>query len=382
MRTLSTSAAVTVAALALVALVGCNPSTSNPAAGPTCVPITGASPAAVAPASPIDLSSPQGVIVYADGDLTKGTGRLHVVWPDKSHLADLTPQLVSGFAVSPDRTTIEFDGPNGAFLVGLDGTGERAIPLGFLQHADTFRWAGAGSWLAFHGWSTSDPNAEGLYRIDPNGCQPVAVDTTGVDHQTPIAVAPDGSSILAYGNVTQSSQKLAVGSLHVDRPADKSGTLLGAQGSTSLVEKGSGPPAAYSPDGKTIAFTSASVSAAQWSATANGLYLADATGSNVKSLVASGIVSGVAWSPDGQWIATTRVDPNGLPQVFIVKVDGSSAQYLTKFQSPGACCPVWSPDGASLLTWGGTIIQVSGSGASIVSPAAFAGPYAYAWVKP
>jgi Tol biopolymer transport system component len=391
MRTLRTGSIAVVAIAAALALVACNPSTSNNAA-PSCVPIIGSVPttdasgAIPAPTvgpvvSPIDVSSPEGVIVFADGDLSKATGRLHVVWPDKSHLADLSPQLIGGFAVSPDGKTVELDSPTGVSLAATDGTNERPLFVGGLN-ADHFAWSHDGHWLVFHGWS-SDPNAESMYEVDAGGgCQPVRVSLKGAEHDTPIAVSPDGSTIVAIGGLSQSSQKLDVGTLYLDRPGAGTRTVLGADGSTTLVQSGTGPAVAWSPDGKHLAFTQAPTNAENWAAARNGLFLADADGSNPKVVVGSGIVSGVAWSPDSETLATTRIDPNGVPQVFTLKVDGSSAAYLTRFQSPGACCPVWSPDGASLLTWGGTIIPVSGADASILSPAAVAGPYAYAWVKP
>jgi len=391
MRTLRTWSIALVAIAAALALAACNASTSNNAA-PTCVPIPAAAQASgssgaiaiptVGPvASPIDVSSPQGVIVFADGDLSKATGRLHVVWPDKSHLADLSPQLVAGFAVSPDGKTVELDGPNGVSLAATDGTNERPLLQGGLN-ADHFVWSHEGDWLVFHGWS-SDPNAESMYEVRASGgCQPVRVSLKGAEHDTPIAVSPDGATIVAYGGLTQSSQKLAVGTLYLDRPGAGTRTVLGADGSTTLVQLGTGPAVAWSPDGKHLAFTQAPTNAENWAAARNGLFLADSDGSNVKVVVGSGIVSGIAWSPDSGTIATTRIDPNGVPQVFTLKADGSTGVYFTRFQSPGACCPVWSPDGASLLTWGGAVIPVSGADASLVSPVAAAGPYAYAWVKP
>ncbi|HTD94139.1 MAG TPA: S9 family peptidase [Chitinophagaceae bacterium] len=57
--------------------------------------------------------------------------------------------------------------------------------------------------------------------------------------------------------------------------------------------------------------------------------------------------SQAAWSPDGKQLAFVRV-ADGKPQIFLIPTDGGEAVQLTKFRY-GAGSPKWSPDGRQLL---------------------------------
>ncbi len=57
--------------------------------------------------------------------------------------------------------------------------------------------------------------------------------------------------------------------------------------------------------------------------------------------------SGPAWSPDGKTIAFTRA-VDGKPQIFLLPINGGEAYQLTK-ASYGASAPKWSPDGQRLV---------------------------------
>ncbi|GAA4747584.1 S9 family peptidase [Flavisolibacter ginsenosidimutans] len=57
--------------------------------------------------------------------------------------------------------------------------------------------------------------------------------------------------------------------------------------------------------------------------------------------------SGPAWSPDGKTLAFTRA-VDGKPQIFLLPMSGGEAYQLTKF-SYGASSPKWSPDGKQIF---------------------------------
>src|SRR6266496_4634469 len=57
--------------------------------------------------------------------------------------------------------------------------------------------------------------------------------------------------------------------------------------------------------------------------------------------------SQAAWSPDGKQIAFVRL-ADGKPQIFLLSLDGGEATQLTKFRY-GAGNPKWSPDGKQIL---------------------------------
>ncbi len=91
--------------------------------------------------------------------------------------------------------------------------------------------------------------------------------------------------------------------------------------------------AAWSPDGKTIAFTSAVQNA-------TGIYLMDSTGGNIRQII-SGDGVGLTWSPDSRWIAFSQGGT-----LYKVKPTGDSLTIVTDV--PGAIRPAWSPTGTKI----------------------------------
>lgn len=100
----------------------------------------------------------------------------------------------------------------------------------------------------------------------------------------------------------------------------------------------------YSPDGKTIVFTS----------TRGGdpdLYLMDADGSNVRPLVtAPGYDGGPFFSPDGRWVIF-RSDrkKKDMLQLWMVSVDGQQQVELTSNLDQVNWCPYFHPSGKYLI---------------------------------
>lgn len=91
--------------------------------------------------------------------------------------------------------------------------------------------------------------------------------------------------------------------------------------------------ASWSPDGRTIAFTSLTNDSL-------GIYLIDSSGANLRQIL-SGDGIGVSWSPDGEWLAFAR---NGF--LTKMKSGGDSLVTLSSFQ--GAIRPAWSNDGTKI----------------------------------
>ena len=91
--------------------------------------------------------------------------------------------------------------------------------------------------------------------------------------------------------------------------------------------------AAWSPDGKSIAFTSL-VSGQQ------GIYVTDTLGANIHQVLQGNGV-GVTWSPDAHWIAFAQSG-----SIFKIKPNGDSLTQITNVV--GAVRPSWSPDGTQI----------------------------------
>ena len=55
-------------------------------------------------------------------------------------------------------------------------------------------------------------------------------------------------------------------------------------------------------------------------------------------------MTGVQWSPEGQWIAYH--DSTQGSAAFVISPEGGAARQITETES---CCPRWSPDSRSLV---------------------------------
>jgi Tol biopolymer transport system component len=101
----------------------------------------------------------------------------------------------------------------------------------------------------------------------------------------------------------------------------------------------------WSPDGRKVAFTSAS----------NGqIFTIDADGSDTKQLTTSeGTNRYPSWSPDGKQIAFTRND-----KIYKMNADGSHATQLTT----GGYDPAWSPDGGRIAFSAGVLWLMNADG--------------------
>src|SRR5438105_1811961 len=80
----------------------------------------------------------------------------------------------------------------------------------------------------------------------------------------------------------------------------------------------------------------------------NQIWLVNTDGNSLpRQLTTKEGASQAAWSPDGKQIAFVRL-ADGKPQVFLLPLDGGEATQLTKFKY-GAGTPRWSPDGKKIL---------------------------------
>jgi Tol biopolymer transport system component len=98
-------------------------------------------------------------------------------------------------------------------------------------------------------------------------------------------------------------------------------------------------PPAISPDGRLICFSYRKQGTA-------GLYVMNADGTNVRTLVDSFDVRGAAsWSPDGKWVAVAANRGDGT-RLFRVRLGGGQPVRLLDTLSFN---PIWSPDGRFIV---------------------------------
>jgi TolB protein len=101
----------------------------------------------------------------------------------------------------------------------------------------------------------------------------------------------------------------------------------------------------FSPDGRRIAFTRVVQSLVAPTAS---LFTMDGGGRHVERLLADGIDLSAAWSPDGSTIAFSRLESTSRPlreaTLFLADADGSNLRSLGLH----GLSPAWSPDGTRL----------------------------------
>jgi Tol biopolymer transport system component len=94
--------------------------------------------------------------------------------------------------------------------------------------------------------------------------------------------------------------------------------------------------ASCSPDGNYIAFT------------ASGLHRINSDGTQLTTLIPSGLFESVSWSPDGVHIAFNAILEDSFnSEIYVIESDGTSLNQLTNNNAIDMF-PTWSPDGTKL----------------------------------
>jgi hypothetical protein len=338
-----------------------------------------ASPTAASGGTGSDLSSPDGLIIFAEGDASEGHALLFSVWPDGSHRKAIAADRTAHFAVSPDQRQIVIEGSTTA-VVNLDGSNH--VDLGLPDPtlgSEFFTWSADTSRLAFHGWSDNDQARDGMYSIRSSDFGDLRLIAR---NKGPLAYAPVGDQILAVGEGVVREGHMDIANLFVERPDGRAAIRLNPARTAVLIEPGSGPVADWSPDGQLIAFAAFDTRESwDFDQTRSSLYVIDADGRHLRRITPRGMAvgSGVQWSPDGSWISSWGASEADVQQVFIVRPDGTDLHSVTTAPAPGACCAVWSPDSRRLLTSELTVVGLDG--ATDTGPAAAdVQSFQYVWI--
>lgn len=111
---------------------------------------------------------------------------------------------------------------------------------------------------------------------------------------------------------------------------------------------------AWSPDGRTLAFSALRIPNAQLAWRESEVYAADVASGTIRQLTRrKGPDANPVWSPDGRMIAYTGFDSTDATwqdaAIYLMNADGSSPRALTKAMDRSPAGMFWSPDGTGLF---------------------------------
>lgn len=339
--------------LYLILLVGCtwkgDPRiTSVPA--PADVGPTGPQMAQSSPSSTL-ISRPTPDILYALGN---GSGEIWKIDPEnggQSLLMTVNDQIVYGLTLSPDRAKFAFSTDlDGAWLVSADGKDSTQITTEWIW---LLRWIGHERlhYCDINSSLSSSSQVHGdcyLYDVHTGQTIKALPITTTVPTNFEYEIAPDYSHI-AFTRENDSHYYV------LDTASRETRSVF----QTSVLPPAGKITGRWSPDGKQLAL-GVSQCCTQASTSDSKLYVVKADGTALREIVDLnaiypalniGILKGLAWSPDGQWLSfvislDARNSSSGT--IHIVNMRQGSVRNLG-VSVAGQPWPIWSPDGQQLL---------------------------------
>ena len=241
------------------------------------------------------------------------------------------------------------------FTMSTDGTNERQITKPPDDSIDSFPdWSPDGKQVAFHREFTDRPyevhvvNADGSdeHQVDSGG--PPIGPPNGLAEEAQPAWSPDGKTLAftwAFGKLGQlrGEEWIEVGGIATMSVEGSDATQLTQKKRPTAAEDST---VTWSPDGRRIAFTRLNKTDEPLDASA--VFVANADGTDAQRVTPWDLVGQEpAWSPDGTLISF-RSEPNPdedfIGDIYTVEPDGSGLKQLTKANGKQVLSMSFSPD--------------------------------------
>jgi TolB protein len=237
-------------------------------------------------------------------------------------------------AVSPDGRWVAFtserSGTSQLYVIAADGTGERQVTRG-PQGAAAPQWTGDARRLRYAQFAD---NITHIFEVDPDGQHEREV--VAVPGRSP-RLTSDGTRVVYGGGTSWTATELMV-----------AGVRDGVPQSPRMINDGKSVAwnAAWSPDGRRIAFTGRDPEGLQ-------VFVVNADGTGLRQVThhakADGGAQVPAWSADGQWLAYQSNTADHRAWIWIVRADGTGARKVLEHTDVYLDeTPSWFPDGGRL----------------------------------
>ncbi len=277
--------------------------------------------------------SPDGkFLAVADSASPQAAPGILLISVESGEVRSLTSRANEYFAspaFSPDGTKITFaHGPeflsHDVYLAGVSGGEPRRLTFD-KQVVQGLSWTADGSAVVY---SSNRAGIFRLWKVSISGGVPEALPGAGEDATSP-RISRRGDR-LVYERLKTDTSTWRV-------PGPHGATSSGSPQRLIWAARHNGE-AAYSSDGKRIAFSSDRFGTLE-------IWVCDNEGQNAVQLTSFGRANpgSPRWSPDGRWIAFDA-RPEGNPDIFIISSEGGSPRRLTSGPADNIV-PTWSRDG-------------------------------------